>query len=72
MSQVVSGELAYFAQAGGIRKTRSPVTPVAGRARYCRIAAGPVTPRYDVMIRNGTIYDGNGGKPYTADVAVSG
>ena len=26
---------------------------------------------YDVIIRNGTIYDGNGGEPYTGDVAVN-
>ena len=30
------------------------------------------TPRYDVVIRNGTVYDGDGGKPFPADVAISG
>jgi len=30
------------------------------------------TPLYDVVIRNGTIYDGLGGAPYMADVAVNG
>ncbi len=29
-------------------------------------------PRYDVVIRGGTIYDGSGGTPYTGDVAVKG
>ena len=29
-------------------------------------------PEYDIIIRNGTIYDGNGEKPYTADVAING
>lgn len=33
-------------------------------------AASP--PRYDVVIRGGTIYDGSGGAPYVGDVAVSG
>ncbi|MBI4519699.1 MAG: D-aminoacylase [Gemmatimonadetes bacterium] len=28
--------------------------------------------RFDVIIRNGTIYDGSGGVPYTADVAIRG
>jgi len=27
---------------------------------------------YDLIIRNGTIYDGKGGKPYLADLAISG
>ena len=29
-------------------------------------------PQYDVVIRNGTIYDGSGGAPYAGDVALSG
>ena len=28
------------------------------------------TPSYDVIIRGGTVYDGTGGKPFIADVAV--
>ena len=28
--------------------------------------------KYDTIIRNGMIYDGNGGEPYKADVAISG
>ena len=27
---------------------------------------------YDLVIRNGTIYDGNGEKPYFADLAITG
>ncbi|HEX6904039.1 MAG TPA: D-aminoacylase [Thermoanaerobaculia bacterium] len=27
---------------------------------------------YDLILRNGTIYDGSGGKPYTGDVAIQG
>lgn len=29
-------------------------------------------PRYDLVIRGGTIYDGSGGEPYVGDVAVEG
>jgi len=32
----------------------------------------PVTPVYDYIIRNGTIYDGSGSEGYVADVAISG
>ena len=28
-------------------------------------------PVYDTIIRNGTIYDGNGGEPYNADIAIN-
>ena len=31
-----------------------------------------MTHDYDVIIRNGTIYDGSGGKPYESDLAVKG
>ncbi|UCD38742.1 MAG: D-aminoacylase, partial [Fidelibacterota bacterium] len=34
-------------------------------------ACGPA-PDYDVIIRGGTIYDGSGGTPYAADLAVDG
>ena len=27
--------------------------------------------KYDVIIRNGMIYDGNGGEPYKADIAIN-
>ena len=29
-------------------------------------------PVYDVMIRNGTVYDGSGSEGFIADVAISG
>jgi N-acyl-D-aspartate/D-glutamate deacylase len=35
------------------------------------IACSPA-PRYDVIIRGGTVYDGSGGVPRTADVAIAG
>lgn len=28
-------------------------------------------PKYDTIIRNGMIYDGNGGEPYKADIAIN-
>jgi len=36
----------------------------------CRSA--PPAPRYDVIIRGGAVYDGRGGAPQVADVAISG
>ena len=33
--------------------------------------AGPTT-TFDLIVRGGTVYDGSGGEPYTADVAVAG
>jgi N-acyl-D-amino-acid deacylase len=39
----------------------------------CGIAIGCAAPaRYDVIIRNGTIYDGSGSAPITGDVAILG
>ena len=35
-------------------------------------AAGPQSPAYDVVIRNGLFFDGSGGKPTRADVAIDG
>ncbi len=35
-------------------------------------AVAPPQPRYDLLIRNGTLYDGSGGEPFVADIAVAG
>ncbi len=35
-------------------------------------AQGGPSPKFDVIIRGGTIYDGTGGKPYVADVGITG
>ena len=35
-------------------------------------ATAPESPRYDTVIRGGTIYDGGGGAPYKGDVALRG
>ena len=36
------------------------------------LASSACGPRYDVVIRGGTVYDGSGGAPATADVALHG
>ena len=38
----------------------------------CAAVEAPAAPGYDVAIRGGTIYDGNGGKPYRGDVGLKG
>jgi N-acyl-D-amino-acid deacylase len=35
-------------------------------------SSAPTAPRYDVIVRGGTVYDGRGGPPQVADVAISG
>ena len=35
-------------------------------------ATASLAPRYDVVIRGGEVYDGSGGAPYRADVAITG
>jgi N-acyl-D-amino-acid deacylase len=30
----------------------------------------PAQPQYDLLIRNGTLYDGSGGEPFVSDIAV--
>lgn len=35
-------------------------------------ATAPPAATYDVIVRNGTIYDGGGGTPFTGDVAIKG
>ena len=41
-------------------------------AAFAPCAGADVAPVYDVVIRGGTIFDGSGGAPYAADVAVKG
>jgi N-acyl-D-amino-acid deacylase len=35
-------------------------------------AVAPAQTRYDLLIHNGTLYDGSGGEPFVADIAVAG
>ena len=37
----------------------------------CALAACSPPASYDVVLRNGTIYDGSGGEPFVADVAIN-
>jgi N-acyl-D-amino-acid deacylase len=53
--------------------------PLLVTAAALSLACGPRLPRadphrplYDVLIRNGTLYDGLGGKPYVGHVAIAG
>jgi N-acyl-D-amino-acid deacylase len=50
---------------------RSSVAMLAGL--LCLVALGCTpAPHYDVLIRGGDVYDGSGGAPYVADVAIRG
>ena len=49
----------------GMRKTSS-LSCVASVLFSCSQKA-----KYDTIIRNGMIYDGNGGQPYKADIAIN-
>ena len=35
-------------------------------------APEPALPQYDILVQGGMVYDGNGGEPYAADVAIEG
>jgi N-acyl-D-amino-acid deacylase len=48
------------------------VKRLAALAAALLIGAAPPAPRYDIVIRGGTIYDGSGEAPYRGDVAISG
>jgi N-acyl-D-amino-acid deacylase len=49
---------------------RRHICHVVGALALAGCAAGPAT--YDVIIRNGTVYDGSGGTPFRADVGLVG
>lgn len=46
--------------------------PAGFAAALVALAVPAAAADYDLIIRDGTVYDGSGGKPFTADVAVEG
>src|SRR5258706_16451080 len=38
----------------------------------CTLTAQPQPSTYDVLIKNGTVYDGTGSTPINADIAIKG
>ena len=38
----------------------------------CFSGCRPAAPQYDIVIKNGTVYDGSGGDPFAADIALRG
>src|SRR3990170_428421 len=58
---------------GLISLTAIAVASCAAPTQTTRLdGAGAIAPPYDVLIDDGTIYDGSGGAPYVGDVAMSG
>jgi N-acyl-D-amino-acid deacylase len=49
-----------------------PLTALAAAAGALATPPTPANTQRDLVIRNATIYDGSGGKPYVGDVAVDG
>jgi N-acyl-D-amino-acid deacylase len=54
------------------RLLRSTAITVAVAAAGLAVSAAGPAPQYDVLIENGTIYDGSGSAPFTGDVAIKG
>jgi N-acyl-D-amino-acid deacylase len=52
---------------------RSPTSraTIAGILVICFLAACAPPQSYDVIVRGGTVYDGSGGEPFVADVAIN-
>ena len=50
---------------------RNPLAYLAGLCLAMLLAASCNQPDYQVIIRNGLIYDGNGGEPYKADIGIN-
>ncbi len=38
---------------------------------FCCFSIMTCTPEYDILIQNGLVYDGNGGTPFKADIAIA-
>ena len=71
-----------FCGAGKNPSTRLRLVPLPAKSRggigaalallLAACATAPTAPRYDTVIRGGTIYDGSGGAPYKGDVGLRG
>jgi N-acyl-D-amino-acid deacylase len=55
-----------------MRKTLLVLMAVSGSICGCMTSSETTVVKYDVIIRNGMIYDGRGGRPFQGDVAISG
>lgn len=55
-----------------MNRYRSPRFAGAILAAACALAACTPPASYDVILRNGTVYDGSGGEAFVADVAING
>ena len=53
-----------------MRRNLLPLIVMSAALAACQTM--PRTPDYDVIVRNGTVYDGSGGQPMKADVGVRG
>lgn len=54
------------------KKKRKPRTLIAFVTVVIFLSACTANKKYDTIIRNGIIYDGNGGEPFKADIAIQG
>ena len=55
-----------------VRKTGIATAALAAALVQGAAVQGADTPSYDLLIRNGMIYDGSGGAPYAGDVGIKG
>jgi len=46
--------------------------PVCSLLALCVLFSCTSSPSFDTLIRNGKIYDGSGGEPFTADIGING
>jgi len=56
----------------GVSKHLAALVFAASAAALALSGAAAEAPHYDVLIRNGTIYDGSGSAPFVGDVAIKG
>ena len=54
-----------------LRRVSAAAVLALSSAAVC-LGQASVAPRYHLVLEGGTIYDGNGGAPYTADIGIEG